>query len=284
MTDAEPLATKTNTDVLAAFKKIYARSILKLPSIMDVDSGSEFQGSVLKWLTDNKVSVKVAKPHRHRQLGIVERRNQIIGKKLFRRMLEEEILTKHPSKQWVNDLPKIIKQMNDEAGKKKHKPPSDDYVIGDGELLTQGTKVRVQLDEPIDYISRKKLPGSFRSTDIRWDPETRTIMRTIFQRGQPALYLLDDGSSVDRTAAYTKNQLQVISSKEQLPDTSSIRPVHMNGKDAYVVESLGDKKVIKKQIYYLVQWKGYDKSDSTWEPRSQLIKEVPEMVGDREKV
>lgn len=285
LTDATPLKNKTSSDVLAGFKKIYRQSILELPSNIDVDSGTEFQGVVLKYFNDNGVSVHVANPHRHRQLGMVERRNQIIGKHLFRRMLEEEILTKQPAKQWVTDLPKIITEMNDKARRRKPRPPTDNYIVGDGELLTQGTRVRVQLDEPVDYITRKRLPGKFRSTDIRWNPDPRVIMRTLLQRGQPALYLLDekDGEGIDRTASYTKNQLQIIKKNEKMPDSNVIRPVIVDGKEQYVVESLGAKKKIKNKVHYLVKWKGFDSKDNTWEPRAQLVKDVPEIVKEREK-
>lgn len=54
--------------------------ILKMLHVIEVDSGSEFKGEVKKYFEDTDVRIKVAKPGRHRQISLVERRNQIIGK------------------------------------------------------------------------------------------------------------------------------------------------------------------------------------------------------------
>ena len=35
-------------------------------------------------------------------------------------------------------------------------------------LLEDGTKVRVKLDNPINYVDEKRLHGTFRASDIRW--------------------------------------------------------------------------------------------------------------------
>ena len=78
LTDAEPLGERSALRVKEAFEKIYARDILKIPNTIEVDSGSEFKGEVKKYFEDNNVRIKVAKPGRHRQMGLVERRNQII--------------------------------------------------------------------------------------------------------------------------------------------------------------------------------------------------------------
>ena len=37
------------------------------------------------------------------------------------------------------------------------------------------------------------------------------------------------------------------------------------------------------KILYLVWWKGYLKRDATYEPRSELIKDVPDMIKEFEK-
>ena len=49
------------------------------------------------------------------------------------------------------------------------------------ELLPEGTRVRVALDEPISVIS-KKLHGKFRTGDIRWDPEVKIIKKLMLSQ------------------------------------------------------------------------------------------------------
>ena len=85
LTDVESLKEKSASEVKKAFEKIYERDIIKIPHVIEVDSGSEFKGEVKKYFEDNDVRIKVAKPGRHRQIGLVERRNQIIGKLLFKK-------------------------------------------------------------------------------------------------------------------------------------------------------------------------------------------------------
>jgi len=128
-TDAEPLKNRSASDVLGAIKRIYnnyRRKILRTPDKLIVDSGSEFQGPFLKYFEYNKVHVKKALRGRHRQLALVERKNQIIGRVLFMRMFAQELLTGETSKDWVDDLPRIIKKIND---KYSHTPYTDEELF-----------------------------------------------------------------------------------------------------------------------------------------------------------
>jgi hypothetical protein len=110
-TDAEPIKNKDGATIKKAFETIYRkRNILSFPSVIEVDDGSEFKGDVAKWLKSIDVNIRVAKPGRHRQQALVERRNQMIGKELFKRMTAQELLTGEVSVQWVSDLPDVLKK------------------------------------------------------------------------------------------------------------------------------------------------------------------------------
>ena len=51
----------------------------------------------------------------------------------------------------------------------------------------------------------------------------------------------------------------------------------------FIVEKILDKKIIKKQIYYLIKWKGFLKKDSTWESKKNLIEDgLGQMIDDFE--
>jgi hypothetical protein len=288
LVDAEPIQNKAQADVLSAFKKIYKRGILKIPSNeMEVDAGSEFGGIVKDWFVfgqDHHIKYRVAKPGRHRMQGIVERKNQIIAKALFRRMSAQELLTGEVSKDWVDDLPKLIKILNARNEKKKIKKepefPDPKCAGKSCDLLEEGQKVRVQLDEPRESLTTgKKLHGKFRSTDIRWDPKERVIKRVVIKPGMPPAYLLDgkDTKSGLEAVGYTKNQLQVIDKKEVYPDKKVIR-----GKPkTYIIEEIIGKTRIKGKIYFKVKWRGF--TETTLEPRSELIKDQPKLIKDYEK-
>jgi len=276
-TDSEPLKTKSAAAVLEAFKKIYSRGILKFPKRLETDPGTEFKGVVKQYFNDKGAYVRYGLPGRHRMQAVVERRNQTIGTSLLKRQTAQELLTGEPSVEWVEDLPTVVKAIDKNLPQKKKYP---DRPTGDLNLLDVGTKVRVALDEPRDVTAGKRLHGKFRSGDIRWNPKERVIRQVNLGPGDPPTYLLDGthGTLKVEDVAYTRNQLQVIPKDEKLPPTSVIRgkPEH------YIAEKILDKKKIKGAIYYKIKWKGFDEKESTWEPRAQLIEDVPKLVNDYE--
>ena len=166
--DAQPIKSKDSKSVVLAIKQIYKRKILSIPSQIDSDSGSEFQGEFKTYLKENNIKHKVALPNRHSQVGLVENANKRISKPLFRRMLEEELQTGHSSVSWKTELKDVVDDINKvtinrnkiKADKEKKKPKPDilDEFNCSGDacnLIPEGTKVRYLLDSPIDLKERK---------------------------------------------------------------------------------------------------------------------------------
>ena len=281
--DSEPLKNKDSKSVVDAIKKIYKRNILNMPSQIDSDSGSEFKGDFHQYLKQHNIKHKVALPNRHSQVGLAENANKRIAKPLFRRMLSEEILTGHSSISWKTELKDVVDDINQltikrnkiKADKEKKKPKPDILdefkCTGDAcNLIPEGTKVRYLLDFPIDYITKKKIGSTFRETDIRWSPEEHIITRILLKPNQSPLYILDNNANV----AYRKDQIQIILSNETMPNKKSIRPLAVKkNKNVYIIDRLTQKRKNKGKIEYLVNWKGFDVSDATWEPRTQLIED-----------
>lgn len=282
--DLEPLKNKDSENVLKAFKEIFKRRYVSMPKYrLEVDAGSEFKGKVKEYFEQHGVIIRVAQVGRSRQQALVERVNQTIATLLFKRQAAQELLTGEDSKEWTEDLSKIVPLYNKMIEKKKIKQPidiidKDPVASGDAvNLLAIGTKVRVALDHPISTATDKRLHGRFRSSDVRWNPQIRTIKQYILKPAQVPLYLLDGDFSRHKVepVAYSKSQLQVVNKNEIMPDGEKvIRGEHVK----YKAEEIIGKKYIKKKIYYLVKWVGYSKNASTWEPRSQLVEEIPEMI------
>lgn len=287
ITDAEPLKSKTNDELIAAFENIYGRKILKLPQKIEVDPGSEFKGSVAKWFKDKHVMIRVGKTARHRQQGLVERRIQIIGTAIHKRQAAEELLTAEPATAWIDDLPKIITAMNKKTktqklNKKWDKLPDEPTAEKGSDarhLLKQGTKVRVILERP-EGVQGQKLHGKFRASDIRWSPEERTVKQILLNPGQPPLYLLDGNVGPHKVAlvAYTKAQLQEIKSNEEYPESSVIKD--QQKVKSFRIEKLLAKKKIKNKWYILVKWRGFAKP--TYEPFKDIKKDQPKLVAEFE--
>lgn len=270
-TDAEPLKKKTPTAVLQAMKKIYNRPYLNIPhDFLGTDPGSEFKGAVKTFMNNHGVIMKYGKAGRHRQQAVVEARNYIISKVLNTRMLGQELLTNETSKEWITDLPKVIKALNKHS---THKPldittPSPQAHGSSNNLLPVGTKVRVSLDEPQD-IKGKKLHGTFRAGDLRFSPTVRTVEQIYLRPGQPPTYRVNGIKNV----AYTKNQLQVVSKKEKPPNKEVLRK--------HFVEKIIGKEKRNNRIYYKVKWIGW--KEPTLEPKTMLIKDIPDMIKEYER-
>lgn len=283
LVDARPLKSKSNDSILKAFKSIYSGKILSPPStLISVDSGSEFKGYVEKYLkNDLGLNIKVAQPGRHKQQAFVERKNRDIAKILFKTMTEEELLTGEVSTAWIDYLPEAIKIINDHTKKHpiKKRKLSEKYIKQD--LLVQGTKVRVALNEPRDTFGNK-LHGQFRETDIRFGITPKTIMSTLISPGVPGMYLLDDGKGgTDYSVAYARYELQPIDSRsEKLPHEKTIKGIKENKVQKWHVDHIIDKKKEKGKVYYLVKWKGF--KTPTWEPLSQLKKDIKNVIKEFE--
>ena len=281
--DAEPMKNKDSKSVVEAIKKIYKRNILNMPSQIDSDSGSEFKGDFEVYLKQNNIKHKIALPNRHSQVGLAENANKRIAKPLFKRMLEEEILTNHSSVIWKTELLDVVDDINkltikrnkikSDKERKKVKPDILDEFKCNGDacdLIPENTNVRYLLDAPIDYITKKRIGSKFRETDLRWNPEESKVTRILLKPNQPPLYIIDNNPNV----AYRKDQLQIIKPHEIMPDKKTIRPLTTKqNKNVYIINKLIQKRKNKGKIEYLVDWKGFDESDQTWEPRTQLIED-----------
>ncbi|GBC27141.2 hypothetical protein DFA_00299 [Rhizophagus irregularis DAOM 181602=DAOM 197198] len=123
------------------------------------------------------------------------------------------------------------------------------------ELLSEGTHVRVKLDEPISVLGNK-LHRKFRTGDIRWNPNIRVIKKMILSPEQPPTYLLDGphGRLGVSRCAYTRKELQIVPENEHPPPDP------------------------KGQDQYLVKWERYPDTEATWEPADRLEEDVPALI------
>lgn len=280
--DAEPLKKRDADSVAKALAKIYRRGILKTPLRVQVDSGSEFKGKMLKFFKDKGIVVRVALVGRHRQQAVVERANKTIGDALFKKMTAMELITGEENREWADEVKDVINAINERAKKrKKVNPKKIDYIIDKKQkLLPLGTKVRVALDVPRDNINEKRLHGNFRSADVRWDfRNPRIIMHIAVKPGYPPLYYVSKAKKEDEDyeiekVGRTRNQLQVIDEDEEYPDAEKL----LKGRvlDKYVVQKIIGDKIVKRKLYLKIKWAGYPESQATWEPADVIKEDVPE--------
>ena len=218
--DAEPLTSKESYLVAKAFEKIYSRK-LNWPSILMVDPGKEFFGSVNTLMKKHAVKFQRREAGNHRAQSFVERANRSLAKRLFSHQYAQEMITEGRSVEWVKRLPDVIKAMNNESSKitgkelteiRNNKPKYKRLVGSDEVRLPPGVKVRFLFTPGEDEGGEK-----IRATDPIWSFETYNLSRSVVQTDQPVLYYLSEGAP---KRGFVREELQVVSEDTQLPPDS----------------------------------------------------------------
>ena len=259
ITDAVPVKHHDAADVKAGFVKMFvAGRPLQMPKYsIQMDPGGEFKAEVKQYFEDNNVFVRYGKVGRSRQQAMAENRNKIIAKALFQAQVGKEIQDGEVNKDWVDDVPKVIKAINEyetEKYKKEKakrdrqdaKRPPVPKLDKKEPILEVGTKVRVALDKPENVFGDKQAGTAFRATDIRWKPAVRKITNIILTPRQPVMYQVDD-----ELTGYTRQRLQVVSDAEMGPNVAP-REVRDAGKviepPAVVVEKPKSVKAVDEIV------------------------------------
>jgi hypothetical protein len=277
--DGEPLKDKEAQTVLNAFKIIYERGRIIPPTHrLEVDSGTEFNNKLMRNFFTKEIGVLIrfGQTGRYRQQCFAERAIQAIQEPLSQRMGAQELLTGQPSTEWVDDFHEIV----DEVDRKwRRNPPSipigPPRISKNDELLSEGTRVRVKLEDPISVLGNK-LHGRFRTGDIRWDPRIRTIKKLILSPEQPPMYLLDGphGRLGVSRCAYTRKQLQIVPDNENPPPDTVIRGTPK----FYIPEKILKQRIRQGKLQYLIKWKRYPENRATWEPAEIIHEDVPGLI------
>ena len=282
-TDAEPLIKNdlegwkgpSGQEVAEAITRIYKRKkYLSKPSLLITDSGREFLSSEFQeFLNKNRINWKKAIGGRHRQVGLVERRNYTIGRAIMMRQFAESMITQKETVNWVEYFPELIYYVNERF---HHEPLTDKELYkkyGDPlniktQILPLGTRVRVMLTEPKDFKERG-VKGHFRASDQRWGQDIYKIKGYLFDPHQPILYKINQKVKPHEKVAYTRQQLQVVNPDEQdVPAT-----ITKNKNDGeFAIRKLINKRTQGNKTEHLVQWRGYPVSEASWLYKSKIPK------------
>ncbi|KAK3705272.1 hypothetical protein QZH41_000073 [Actinostola sp. cb2023] len=231
--EAEPLATKEAKEVAATLERIYKRSPLTWPKLLQVDPGREFMGAVGPLLAKHGVSVRRGRVDIHRDQAIVERFNRTLSERLFGHQYAQEMLLQSQgdsqrSVEWVNRLPAVVAALNGEvtrlivseklknpedaikAESVTHKPPS--VVSG---CLVGLKEQRLPSDVGVRYLyAPGELEGGRkRATDPVWSLQVYRLGRSVTKTEQPVLYYLLDGPE----RGFVREELLVVPPDTQLP-------------------------------------------------------------------
>ncbi|GBC17919.2 DDE-type integrase/transposase/recombinase [Rhizophagus irregularis DAOM 181602=DAOM 197198] len=154
--DAKLLKDKTANRVLNGFVKIYRRNRIKPPTHrLETDSGSEFTNNQVRdfFLNSLGVMMRFGEPGRHKQQSYAERAIQAIQEPLLKRMVAQELKTGVTSVEWSEDFHNIVSKVNELWQRNPPDiPTGSPKVSKKTDLLSEGARVRVKLDEPISVL------------------------------------------------------------------------------------------------------------------------------------
>ena len=111
------MTSKTAAEVADGLARIYKRSPLRWPKLLQVDPGRELMGSVSQLLAKHSVQVRCGRVDIHRDQGIVERFNRTLAERLFGHQDAQEMRlpSGERSIEWVKQLFSVVAALNGEV-------------------------------------------------------------------------------------------------------------------------------------------------------------------------
>ncbi|GET60707.1 chromobox protein homolog 5-like [Rhizophagus irregularis DAOM 181602=DAOM 197198] len=217
--DAELLKDKTANRVLNGFVKIYRRNRIKPPTHrLETDSRSEFTNDQVRdfFLNSLGVMMRFGEPGRHKQQSYAERAIQAIQEPLLKRMVAQELKTGVTSVEWSEDFHNIVSKVNELWQRNPPDiPTGSPKVSKKTDLLSEGTRVRVKLDEPISVLGVSKcayIRKELQVVPINEKPPPDSVIR-----GQPERFVPEQ----ILRHRIRKGQDQYLVKWERYPDTEA---------------------------------------------------------------
>ena len=169
---ARALRNKEGGTVFDALMDIYdSDKNLEIPKVLNTDSGSEFKNKYFReWSEKNNVYLKHNLPGYH--LSFVENMNMQLARKLYKIQSKKELETNKVNREWVENLPSIIEEMNN-------------------------TKTRMIDMKPIEAIKLKRVKqpkGKYSKEDIKLFHNVGSIVRRLLNKDE--ILTLDNNKSV----------------------------------------------------------------------------------------
>ena len=255
--DIEPLKNKDSKSVLTGFTNMFKRPYIKKPyASIRTDAGPEFKDEFHKYLYDNSIMHKVAEPNRHQQLANVESLNKQLGRLFNGYMNSVEAKTNKVYKEWDDVISIVRKDLNEYRKKPTKNRFTEIYPVPEfvEPKYKVGDLVYYKLNWAESQLGIKQPTPNFRMGDVRYRTIPTKIIKILHYSGKvPIRYLLNGKPNV----SYAESEL--LPAKEKV--------------EKFIVRQIIDKKTVNKKVFYKVWWKKYKKADSTWELKSDLIKD-----------
>ena len=125
--EKEPLTSKTSDEVAQAFQKIYKRSPLKWPQMLQINPRREIMGAVTNEMENHKTYIRRGRTEIRRYQANVERFNRTLAERLFGHQcaVEMRLPEGQRSTAWVKRLPEVVSALNKEVTRVTGEKPAE---------------------------------------------------------------------------------------------------------------------------------------------------------------
>ena len=295
-------------DTASAFMKSIFR-LHGLPDEILSDRGSQFTSKF--WIAICKalgINMKYSSPFHHQTNGLTERVNSVVEQYL-------RCFTNFKGSDWENYLYLAEFSYNNALQESsnyspffanygynpRHSPeiPSIINVPRAEELVKNLTDLSKELKKNLESASKKQeeyanrhriKPPEFKANDKVWLNSSLVLRNKnkklkprklgpfkIIQKVSPVTYKLDLPKKLRIHPIIHVSELEPYY-EDTFGRNQPPPPVIVNNEEEYEVEKILDKRTYYGKIQYLIKWKGYPISESSWEPESNL--NCPELLKD----
>ena len=272
-----PLKNKEEKTVLDGFKKIL--KIQKFKSFRS-DNGSEFKNALMKSYCDkSKIKQVFSSPHLPQSNGAIERQNGTLKRLIFKQIQINE------SYDWAKNLQTLIDNLNNtivrqfqktpqqiqDAFKNTHDETNIDIItnIHEKELKYKANTISKQIFKKFDKV-RIFIPATDRMKSLQWSPDVYEIEKVYKPKETYSTYQYKIKGMNKR---FLENNLQKIQDVQNKIDS---------GSELFEVSRIVSPTIHNNERYYTIAWEGY-RNQNTIEPRRELMKTIPKMIGLFEK-
>lgn len=269
---AVALKDKTEATVVTGMKQLLD-SMTQAPKVVRSDNGSEFIAAGFKELLKERgikqVLSAAGKPQSN---GQIERFNGIL-----KRLINMSYLSTGRSN-WVSELPSFLRNYN--ATWQRVIGMSPDAAEAGAEGVKERIAKEVKKRHPLDNDKQRFEQGDTVRLRIQnapnekkgeaWSRDTFLVVNALAPRVEHRSWQYE---LLGKDGRYYNNDLLAVPAVEepvQLPET-------------YIISKLVRPSVQAGKRGYVVRWKGYKEADDTWEPRDDLMQDVPKMVEKYER-
>jgi transposase InsO family protein len=264
------LKNKEENEVLRGFKKIYNKSKIKA---VRSDNGSEFINKKFKdFLEKNDIKQILGEAGKPQSNGMIERANATI-KELIEKSIEI-----NENFDWVKNLDKLINNINNS----QHRITG--FTPNEIQKAFKNNNKDV-LEEAFNKEFKKKKPNI--SKEIF---EVGDLVRIHTPSDKTRQVWSDDVYEIEKVykpkKAYSVYEYKLDAFPDKFKEEELLKIVGDPQNKLIKVDKFDISKLIKPviqddKIFYEVKWKGY--RETTLEPRENLMKDVPKMLGQFER-